>query len=310
MSNFKFIILLGILVTYYNSAFTQINIKSDISFNNAGLKDTVGNMKFSRLSLGLSATLYKSYNIEKEQYHSLMFSINNSFSRFSYSPDFTSQDNIGIQSGLTYLYNGNQKNTFIISILPFISSEISEIEHSNISWLTLALYDRKVNSNWNYNLGLIYLKTIKNQLILPIIGFNYNFNDFNKIDVKLPFKIQYTHIHNQTNSSVINLGFNGFHSEINQVDNTNAIITLRQLIISYSFEQKIKNAFKWFARIGLTTGSNVNFSNFTENYPERQLKSGLLIQAGIKYTFAKTQKFSNFEVPDIFNIQNFFDKDN
>ena len=289
------------------SAFSQFSIKSNISiYSNSDLKGIQGEFQNKKITLGSTINLYNSNIMETGKFHSLWLSANAGYLTTSFNPYLETFSNAQVQTGINYLYHHNNKSSWFFSANPYLITFSPDNKPADIKFLALSIYTRKIDEHWKLKLGAGYASSFDAALVLPILGFDYQINQRDKFSCTLPFKFSYNHLHKNNNLSIVNLGMNSLTLPTARYDETDDLLKIRELILSYSYIIQSKNGLKWSLTGGLTANRKAEIQNYSPDPGELKINTGLYFQFGIAFNNSKAKKNQNSYDFDLFDLQNSF----
>jgi len=298
--NFAYLILhLFIFTCTYTSA--QVTLRGELSsFPERELKNSNGSFSFHRISLGASTPVYKKLNMEKRTFDAVILSVNSAYNNVYYSTLPQRLQNLNISSGVSYLHFNGMKNIWLGSITPFFSAPTQSFAHTIPGIVALGMYQRRVNEKWSYNAGALFISA-RQQILLPLIGFHYRFDEKEQLQFNLPFNAAYIVQSTPKSKHKLSIGFKGFISQT-PFTTADGYLRVQQLLMQYTYKRQVNESFSWHTSAGLAGGRKVVLYNTPFGDIDEPIKGGLNLEAGISYTFRKKTKQVELPDTDLFNL--------
>ncbi|MBP6303259.1 MAG: hypothetical protein KBB37_01565 [Bacteroidia bacterium] len=298
--NFAYLLLhLFILTCTHISA--QVTLRGELSsFPERELKNSNGSFSFHRVSLGASTPVYKKLNMEKRTFNAVILSVNSAYNNVYYSTLPQRLQNLSISSGVSFLHYNGMKNIWLGSITPFLSAPTQSFTHTIPGVVALGIYQRRVNEKWSYNAGALFISA-RQQILLPLLGFHYRFDEKEQLQFNLPFNAAYIVQSTPKSKHKLSIGFKGFISQT-PFTTADGYLRVQQLLMQYTYKRRVNESFIWHASAGLAGGRKVVLYNTPFGDINEPIKGGLNLEAGISYTFRKKTKQVELPDTDLFNL--------
>lgn len=207
MQKIYFVFLISLISLFSNAQNTNIipfTLKANFkSLVNADLKDATGNFSQNEYNIGFDIPVYTHVfknKTDKPAFYSFSFLNNNSI--LIPEIDFLNKTNtlFNLSIGIRGVYFTGNKNLWLSKISLNLFEDEYSIADPNPRFSGVFLFDRIVNKDFSYHLGIANKYSFGLVSILPVAGIKYNFTNKWKLMISLPF---YCGIHYKANDKLL-----------------------------------------------------------------------------------------------------------
>ncbi|NVN94161.1 MAG: hypothetical protein HXX18_02635 [Bacteroidetes bacterium] len=300
-----------------NANISSFTIKTNYKTTfNAGFNDTIGKYGSNDFGISFIIPVYKHLFVNKENksgfYNlSLLNSNNLIFSKI----DFLDKNNtlLNLNLGIKGVYFSGNKNLWLSKItLNFFEDEYS-ISAPHPKFSGTFIFDRIVNRNFSYHLGLTYRYSFGIASFLPVAGLKYGITDRWKLLLSLPFYscIQYkVNKQLQLSTKIRPTGTLSYYTNKSKLfGQSQEILLFRKRANTFSLDAlyKLNSSISILGEVGREANRKIYFSNLrTEinkepiNYFMSRINSTWFINFGFAFKLGKTKSTANDYTIDYF----------
>ena len=295
-----------------NLNLNSISIKSDFKYTiNSELVDTNGSFNSKEYSLGINLPLYNHYFQNKDMKTALFsLSLVNSNKYIKNDIGILGADNdlYNISLGIRALYYTGNKNIWLTKLSSNFFEDEYSINNPEPRFSGAFLFNRIVNRNFYYHLGLTYKYSFGYAAILPVAGLKYQFADKWKILLFLPFHISTQYKLNEKLLLEARFNASGYVSYYSNKNNlfgqTNERMLFRKKAntIAINAKYRINSSLTLNAAIGREANRAVYFSDIKseinkepQNYFKSNIRNTMFVNLGFVFKIGD-KKNRNTEV--------------
>lgn len=222
--------------------------------------------------------------------------------------------------GVRAIYNTGRKNIWFFHISPFFSQDDNTISKPTGRFSSVFLYNRTVNKNFSYRLGMLKTFLFGDRYYLPVIGFRIGPLDGTYFSVQLPKHISLNFpIGKKLSTSIFIKPVGGLYTISNI--NTNFIdkgsivqFGRKEFLNGFLLNYRVNNNISTYFSAGIANTRFISFAvssgstGYLESFFSKEIEPTAFFNLGLTIRFGKSIKsYNNINMYDVFDLNNQYD---